>query len=318
VGQPTPQSAQAAATVAGNYTIRIDIYNEAGEIVKTLPVKHFSQPVQSIALSATNTLVSINDTINIIYDGLTIGTWDGTTNSGAEVSNGKYYIKVDNIDINGSVTSVTQVAMVARHLAHVNVDIYNSAGELIKNLDSFTGDAVTLASAVNLSSSTVAPSYQGGVNSAVTVTLTDGTTLVWNGRDDSGQIVTSGQYFLVVTSNDGQGGDSTVTKDIHVFHNGLSLLGSPVIVYPNPDSMRVNGSQVNFLVNSPNPMTLKINIYTIAGEKVDHIDGQPGENPVVWDFSGRGLASGVYLADIEIYDSMGAMQRQITKVLLVH
>jgi uncharacterized repeat protein (TIGR01451 family) len=32
----TPQIASAASTVTGNYTVKIDVYNEAGEVVKTI------------------------------------------------------------------------------------------------------------------------------------------------------------------------------------------------------------------------------------------------------------------------------------------
>ena len=303
--------------MVGNYTVRINVYNEAGEVTKTILLKQFSQPVQSVSLESSDTLVSINGQIQIVYQGQVIGTWDGTNNSGQEVTNGKYYIKVDNIDINGNITSVTQVATVARHLAQVTVNIYNEAGEIVRHLDAVMADAVTLANGVNLSSETFSPSYQAGAGSTLTVTLSNGTTMVWDGRNDSGQIVPSGQYFLEVQSNDGQGGSSTVTKQVTVFHHGLNLEGTPVVVYPNPDSQRVNGTAIQF-AGSPG-LSLKVNIYTIAGELVQEgITGAQGSGTATWDFAGKTIASGLYLADIEITDSQGGFQRQVTKIVIVH
>ena len=313
-----PQVAQAACTVTGNYTVRINVYNESGEVVKTILLKQYSQPIQSVSLQSSNTLVSINDKINIVYQGQVIGTWDGTDNNGQEVTNGKYYIKIDNVDTNGVATSVTQVAMVARHLAHITLNIYNDVGEVVRHLDSVLADAMTLATGVNLSANVISPSYQqGGINSTLTLTLSNGMTVVWDGRNDGGQIVQNGQYFVEMQSTDGQGGASTITKQVSVDHGGLSLTGTPVVVYPNPDSQRVNGPLIQFL-GAPG-LTLRISIYTIAGELVQGgITGQAGSGQAAWDFSGRGIASGLYLADIEMTDSQGGFQRQVTRIVIVH
>jgi flagellar hook assembly protein FlgD len=316
---PTPQIAQAASTVVGNYTVMIDVYNEAGELVKTLPVKQYTQSIPSFSLEPGNTLVSINDKIQIVYKGLVLGTWDGTDNNGGEVTNGKYYIKLDNIDVFGTVTTITQVVKVSRNLAHLTVEIYNEAGEVIRHLDSVTADAVTLSTGVNISAGTIVPSFQGGMNSAVTITLTGGTTLVWDGRNDAGQFVSSGQYFVEVTSNDGQGRDSTITKEINVTSRSTNLTGTPVTVYPNPDSVRVNGSVIYFVANGSTGLTLKVKIYTLAGERVlTDIPVLPGAGFAKWDFTNQAMASGLYLADIEIIDAQGGLQRQITKILIVH
>lgn len=313
-----PQIASAASTVVGNYIVKINVYNEAGEIVKTILSQRYSQPVLNITLQSSSTLVSINDVINIVYQGMVIGTWNGTNNEGQEVANGGYYIKVDNTDQNGSVSSVTQVATVARHLANIAVEIYNSAGEIVRHLDQFTSDAVTLETSVNVSNPIFSPSYQAGPNATTTISLSDGTSLVWDGKGDNGQIVTNGKYFIVVTSNNGQGGDAVVTKEVSVLRNGLNIVPGGILIYPNPESGRVNGSQINFAAPSTPSLTLKVNIYTIAGELVQRVEGQPGTSQLTWNFSGMGLASGLYLADIEIYDPTGAMQRQVSKIVILH
>ncbi len=313
-----PKTAQAAATLQGDYTVEIHVYNEAGEIVKTLLIQHYSQPIQNATLQSSDTLISINDKIDIVYLGKVVGTWDGTNDNGGEVTNGKYYIKIDNVDNLGSVTTVTAVAMVARHLAATDVFIYNEAGEVIRHLGQYLADAVSLTAGVSVSTNTISPSYQGGVNSSMTVSLSNGTTMVWDGRNDAGQIVASGQYFVEVHSNDGQGGETTFVKEVTVFHHGTDLDPGGISVYPNPNHLATDGWVVRFDATAMPNLNLTVRLYTVAGELVDSAQGAQGSSFLQWDLSGKGLASGLYLAEIDLLDPKGATQRTVKKILLFH
>ena len=106
-----------------------------------------------------------------------MGTWNGTNNGGTEVTNGKYYVKIDNIDPTGVVNTQTQAVLVARHLATLTVNIYNEAGELVRRLDQTVADAVTMNTGFNLSASTFSPGYKGGPNTVLTIGLSGGTTI---------------------------------------------------------------------------------------------------------------------------------------------
>ena len=144
-----PQIAQAASTVIGNYTVDINVYNEAGEVVKTIAVLHNSAPILNMTLINGNTLQSINNIIQISNQGQIVGTWNGTNNNGTEVSNGQYYIEAINVNVNGSVSTITQTVIVSRHMADVGVDIYNEAGEVVRHLQQVVSDSVTLTTGVN-------------------------------------------------------------------------------------------------------------------------------------------------------------------------
>jgi flagellar hook assembly protein FlgD len=314
---PVPQTVQAPATVAGNYTIKINIYNEAGEIVKIILTEKFSQPLRNVSLETSNVLDSIHDKINIVYEGRVIGAWDGTNINGEYVSNGQYYIKIDNIDNYGVVDSVTLPAVVSRHLARLDVAIYNETGEMVRHLGELVADAMNPNSGIDLSRDTISPSYQGGDNSNVDITLSDGTTLVWDGRNDKGQIVSNGQYYVQVRGNDGQGGDSMVTKQITVFDRGVQIDPGKVVAYPNPVHVESDPLVVNFAIDSTSPLTLKVGLYTTAGELVQRVEGLPGANRVKWDFTELELAGGLYLAVVEVTDSKGGMQRQVLKVAVL-
>ena len=320
---PLPQEACAALTVQGNFTVRIGVYNEAGELVDQLMApKRFSELIQNVNMSL-NTLVSINDVDQISFHGVVLGAWNGTTTGGSEVTNGKYYIKVDNIDPSGVVNTQTQAVLVARHLATVTVNIYNGAGEVVKHLTETMADALPMNTGFSLSTSTFAPGYQGGSNSNLQIGLSGGITVTWDGRGDNGEFLTNGQYSVEVTTVDGQGGNATVTKQVTIYHSGLELPNGYVSVFPNPYSAKTNANSLVTIKVGGN-YSLKASIYTVAGELVDQVASLPGNNFTTWDPTAQtasgsySVASGVYIAVVVISDPQGATQRTTHKIVVIH
>jgi flagellar hook assembly protein FlgD len=311
------ETASVGVTTTGSYTVKIGVYNEAGELVKEIAVEQFSQGVQAIQLSPNATIQNLEGKIQIYDNGYLLGAWDGTDNSGNPVSNGGYYIKVDSIDPLGVDTSLTQEAVVSRSLAKVEVDIYNEAGEVVRRLygaaDDPNGASMTN---VALSSSVLATNTSSsGAQSQVQI-LIQGSgaplTLVWDGKDDSGQVVTSGRYLMEVHWDNGQGAVSDITRGIQV-EDGGNRPG--VIVEPNILAVSQGVKTANFLSNDPNVQSLNVSVYTVAGERVTEKVGTPGSGRVSWDADG--VASGVYLAVVETLNGSGQITgRQIVKVLV--
>jgi len=319
---PAPQTVSAALTVQGNFTVRIGVYNEAGELVYSIPVTHYSEATLNSTISL-NTLTSINDQTQVLFHGVVLATWNGTTNAGSEVTNGSYYIKIDNIDPSGVVNTQTQRVLVARHLATVTINIYNGAGEVVKHLVQTVDDSLPMNTGFSLSTSAFSPGYEGGSNSDLQIRLSGGTTITWDGRGDNGQFLTNGQYTVEVTTVDGQGGNATVTKQVTIFHTGLELPNGYVSVYPNPYSATTNAnSQVTFRVGGN--YSLKASIYTVAGELVDRVASLPGNNFLTWDPTAQtangsySVASGLYIAVVVISDAQGATQRTTHKLVVIH
>jgi flagellar hook assembly protein FlgD len=317
---PVTQFASAALTVQGNYTVRIGVYNEAGELVYSVPVTHYSEATLNATISL-DTLSSINDQTLVQFGGIILATWNGTTNGGAEVTNGKYYIKIDNIDPAGVVNTQTQAVMVNRHLATVSVNIYNEAGEIVRHLDQTVADAVTLSTGFTLSASSFSPGYQGGSNSTLAINLSSGTAVSWDGRGDTGQFLTNGQYIVEVTTNDGQGGDVTISKEVTLYHGALDLPNGYVSVFPNPFSVRTSASP-SVTIGVGGNYSLKASIYTVAGELIAKIASLPGQNSVTWNPSSQNgqyaLASGLYIAVVDIADAQGEVQRTTHKIVVIH
>ena len=95
-----------------------------------------------------------------------------------------------------------------------------------------------------------------------------------------------------------------------VLNSGRGL--GQVFAQPN----LLSGSQTATLlkVNSTASLTLTAHFYTVSGELVGTAQGSTGANQVAWDFSG--VASGFYLAVVELRDSGGMVTRQITHLVL--
>ena len=277
--------------------------------------------MQDITLAQSSTITSLNGPtgkIDIIYKGAVIGTWDGTNADGQPAANGTYQIKVDNVDSFGSVTSTTQQATVNRSLYKVTVLVYNSVGEVVRHLYSYTDDpGLATVNGVQLSTDVIKPSYApaAGVPSELTISLGNGTTLVWDGRNDTGSFVQTGEYFLEIHSTDGTGGNATVTKEVSVQEGNTGL--KDVVLEPNLVDLSKGSGAVTFMGPQGVNLTLRASVYTLAGELVTVVDGTPGTGTIGW--SASGLASGLYLAVVEVRDNNGAfMGRQIKKITVRH
>jgi flagellar hook assembly protein FlgD len=317
-----PLSASAAATVTGNYTVKIAVYNESGELVKEILMEEYSQPIENIRLEEGNVIESLhgeNNEVDIYYGTHEIGTWDGTNRNGDLVTNGDYYIKVDNIDTYGVVKTTTQKVLVNRAVYRATVNIYNEAGEIIKHLYVYMDDpGLGGVLSMQLSTSVIKPSLeaQGGTPNSVAVILSNGTTVVWDGRSDTGNYAQSGQYFIEVHTVDGQGAQSTVVREVSVIDSDAGRGIERVLASPNLLN-EANGYKVTFTTKTAIPLTLKASIYTLAGELVGTIQGRAGTNSVIWD--GGGVVSGLYLAVVEMRDANGGfLSQQTKKIAVIH
>jgi len=320
-GLATPITSSVNVQIPATYTVSINIYNSAGEVVKTIPVHSYTAPINSIALSTSNQITTLQgpgSTIEIYYGGVLIGTWDGSSNSGNPVTNGVYEIQLDSTSPLGVVTSVEQPATVNRKLSVVTANIYNSAGEIVRTLyytvDGGTNSQMTN---VNLSSEimTLGSKTSGGATILQIVVNTTGTpvTLTWDGTNNSATDVTSGTYEIELHWDDGEGQTSNITRSVIVVSGGVS---GTVVAEPN---MLTNGQTLTTFNGAgiANAWVLNAKVYTIAGELVKSIPGSPGTPTTQWN--ALGMASGVYIVAVQVQDANGGvLDNQLLKVLVLH
>lgn len=314
---PRPTFTPTPTFTAAPFTVKVGVYNEAGELVKELLVASFSQSIDHITLSAgaaVTALQGTGSTVGIYFQGRLIGTWDGTTSAGLPVSNGVYHIQAESSDSFGVVATTTQQVTVSRPVARMTLTVYDEAGEIVRHLYQTMGDpAFGSVSDLDLSSTVIQPSASPGAptRAQIVIEWSPGTpvTLSWDGRADSGKGVTAGKYFLEAHWDDGQGRNGTLIKTLTV-EGGTA--GPGVSVGPNPFQAG-SGSQAVFRAGSTEPLTLAVAIYTLAGERVKVLEGDPGSNQAFWD--GTGVASGLYLAAVTLKDSQGRfMGRQVIRL----
>lgn len=316
-GNPTPQHASVNVTIEAVYTVKIGVYNESGELVKQIYVKELSQQITSISLLQTPTITSLNGVVYVTFDGVQLATWDGTNQAGDPVSNGVYYVKVDNIDANNVVTSVSETVTVSRSIAKVQVNVYNEAGEVIKHLFVYASDPGNMNLGNTLFSSNViqptlgTPTPNG--TSSLTITLPNGTTINWDGTNDNGQLVTDGVYTVEIHWLDGNGGEQVTTHNVSVERgNGR---GSAVAVAA-PNILTGNSSGTTVYVNPALDLTLTAAVYDVAGELVKKpVTGPAGSGTAPVDVSG--LASGLYFVVVDLVNPNGQIvQRQVTQIVI--
>ncbi len=321
-GQAVPLTASAVVVVTGNYTVKIGVYNEAGELIYALPVEHFSQSVDNYTLNPGNVINSLNganNAVSIVYDGVIIGVWNGQNQSGAPVDNGNYYVKVDNINPLGVDQSTTQQVTVNRSIYQVSLVIYNEAGEAVRHLLTYMDDKGPAGlSSVQISSSVLSASANGstGNNSKVTISLGGGASVAWDGTADNGAYVSSGQYFIDVHTIGGQGGETNVTLKVMVVdtnaQNGVGIVDAR----PNILNRASPNYTTTFVSNSSMNLTLRLKVYDTAGELVQKSKlGGDGQNSVQWDASG--VASGLYLAVVESLNAQGGLVSKTTLKVVV-
>jgi hypothetical protein len=105
-----------------------------------------------------------------------------------------------------------------------------------------------------------------------------------------------------------------VTKQVSVQEpDGTNL----VIARPNILDASKGIMGTTFTTNSSMSLTLKISLYTTAGELVKVVQGDSGSGTAYLGASG--LASGIYIAVVEVKDSQDRLvSRQTLKVLVRH
>ena len=317
-----PLTASVAATVRGNYTVIIGVYNGAGELVKQILKQTFSRPLDNISLGnggVINRLHGTGSEVGIYYGGQLLGAWDGTNGDGRLVSNGVYFVKVENIDSYGTLTSSTLNVSVDRSLYKATILVYNAAGEVARHLYAYLDDpGMAGVSSMQLSASVI---RTGGANNGVTpsqvsVILNGAVTAVWDGKSDNGGFVQAGQYFIEAHAEDGQGAQATVTRRISVQEGDNSSGIGKVTAMPNLLN-RANGYRTTFESDSVASLELRVSLYTVAGDRVITVKGEAGTNRAVWDASR--VASGLYLAEVEGRDAGGGLaSRKILKVMVIH
>ncbi len=239
--------------------------------------------------------------------------WNGADSAGQWVASGTYTLVLTSRDPFGQVTTFTCQVTVIREPADVQVEIYNSAGELVRH---FSGQADDPRSGAQLSvsSQSFAASGLPGQGLVIQYGSASGDTVTWDGRNDQGDLAQSGTYTVKVLRQL-PGSSPTVLTDTVTL---LDVSGDPLAgALAAPDPALAGQGRVEILLGAPAAQGVRAAVYDQAGEKVADLEAAAGSRGLTWDISGRRMAEGVYLIVLSTRDARGRVARKVLKEALL-
>jgi uncharacterized repeat protein (TIGR01451 family) len=296
------------------YTVKVGVYNAAGELVREVWVQRLSERIEDFSVVENPAITSLDDVVYVEYEGVRIATWDGTNKVGDPVTNGRYHLKIDSVDAYGVAHSVSKEVMVSRSIAKVGVKVYNAAGEVVRDLYTFMEDpcgrgGVTGTptpcrnplSEMTVSTKVLKPVAQGtpGPNGELRITSEGGLDVTWDGKGEDGAPVQSGHYEVEVHYTDGLGGEETVSVGVVV--QGGTREPSAGYLTASPNLLKGGQTTTTIMVNDPAAGEVRVNLYNVAGELIKK--ARATSDQVTLDFAG--LSSGLYFAVTEVRDLQG-------------
>jgi flagellar hook assembly protein FlgD len=172
---------------------------------------------------------------------------------------------------------------------------------------------------VNLSSKVIQPgSTVATAANLQIIVLNSGNpvTLMWDGTNNLGTVVTPGTYSIQLNWDNGQGSTTDISRTVLVTGGGGGVSGvvvaEPNVLEPSQTlTTTFNGMGIT------NASTVNVKIYTIAGQLVASIQGISGTQTAQW--TATNIASGIYFAAVEVLDANGGViEHQTLKLLVLH
>jgi hypothetical protein len=294
----------------------VTIYNSAGEVVKHLysgSSQNFPNgfTLSSTAVAPGGSGVSLDLGGKIQGGGSTL-TWLGSNDNGQSVSPGTYTIQVVQTDPFGGIKSWTQAVTVMPAAVTQSLDIYNSAGELVRQINTASISSLPLND-INLNNPSNS-AYVVGTGAGVKFILhnTSGAQVpeTWDGKSSTGQTVAPGTYIVQLVDN-GPAHSVVMSKSFTVL-DGAGAPSFDVIAGPNPVGpadkelvFSLNGIQAGEFAS--------VELYNVAGELIASGSGSLGNNRVAMKVEGN-WSSGIYVAIINANQGIIVISRKIYKI----
>lgn len=242
--------------------------------------------------------------------------WTAITAQSQNAAQGVYYIKVEQTDSYGHVTSFIKNVTVVNSQEYIELNIYNGAGEIVRSIRK-TGPVtdpklmleIDDVIAIESTGSPVLIKYGQAMGSVIN----------WDGKNHEGKVVSTGSYEVQVIIHTAAG-ETMSTKTIVVLREQKNYLDSLVII-PNPYSPASGYTPVVFRWTAGTETgSAFIKIYNIAGELVKTLTGKI-EDPagLSWDTyitKGERAGTGLYICVLETRNTEGYTNRKVEKLAI--
>ena len=312
------------------YHLVLTLYNTAGEVVRHVFDGNSSVDPTNFESQIIGAPIGGRLPMAISISGVGAGSppsivWQGDNDNGQTVSNGTYYFKLESTDSFGKTTALIKEVVVLGNTGGNSLAIYNSAGELVRNLPLTTlpSDLIdfTLVDTEAIATGDTANGSSGQNGLKMNLRDANGNThpWAWDGRNDKGQPVASGTYTVQLVHT--ELGAPTTVKSISVTvlqapNESLQASLGGALVVPAP--WRPGGMSGDFALIVYKPLPGKEGVakcYNLAGELVAL--GLDANNQGQVQIPVSKLASGVYVVDFEITENKAILGRRVLKVVVV-
>jgi len=315
----------APTPIPAPFLVSVDIYNSAGEKVRNLYTGPSEISMNQLQVIVGGPTATAPVSVDIAGLGTPGGdpTWNGTNQGGQFVSNGVYYVKVSSSDPFGNTTVVTTPVNVLGVQNQEMVEIFNSAGEVVRKFDlsGLTSTAQNLSvnlgpgqEAVAASINPVTGAESGGVNLTLTLANGGSQSLYWDGQSSNGDPLQSGVYLIELVRT--EPGQSATVKSVSVTlleaKNGTAqAVAASAWVGPNP----VQQGAPILVHYAPNAQEWgQGKLFNLAGEMVAQASDGAANGLIRFT---RNVAPGIYLVDFEVRRNESVLARRVLKVAVV-
>lgn len=325
------------------FIVKIEAYNEAGERVKLIVEDRLDSPFGGIDILQGGSGTSVFNqfatdeygnvmplvfrlpgvrTPDQLMNGYADFAWAGFNDNGQEINQGLYYIKISVTDSYGHVNTTTKEIMLIKQKSYVKVSIYNSAGELVRQMEK-EGSPGTQASlsieeivAIDKNGSSIPIGY-GGIDN-----------FYWDGRNGLGKPVESGIYEVQLETMTADGYSVVASRTIAVMYEGSNnVLSDPdnpeafPKAYPNPKIITGDfEGRVTFEWFAASEGNVYLDIYNMAGELVKKVKGRLNPNSLSWDMRSTGnheISSGTYIVVMRGVRDNGDFETKKIKLVII-
>jgi flagellar hook assembly protein FlgD len=317
----------------------VEAYNEAGERVKLITSANISANIngfETYVNGEKNNVFNPNEAdgkgdLYLRFPGIITPeqnaltyvefAWDGTNESGQEINQGVYFIKVSIQDEYGHTETTIKEVQLIKTEEYTRISIYNGAGEIVSLIET------PLASGSIIDLTGLDDVLYVGTGGTVPIKYgSAGQALNWDGKNLDGQTVSNGIYEIVVEVKTATGYETMASKTVTV----LSEEGAPMLVdstgklfpkiYPNPliTNSTTPPAVIDWFLAVPGEITVRI--YNVAGELVRKLEGDLNAKPMTWDLreqNGQAVSSGLFIIVMQAKADDGRRETAVTKFVVI-
>jgi hypothetical protein len=297
---PTPSAPLSAS---------IKVYNGAGELVAVLETSLglFTLPSNITVIDGVfDPDLGGKGTLQMDGPGTTVA-WNGKASGGGMVASGSYFVVTQVQDSFGKLSTWTTPLTVLRTPSGAEVEVYNSAGELVWH----ASKAVSSGGAMQVSDTHLVAGAPAGIKISFGSGPAD--YVVWNGTNGAGAQVSQGNYLVKITQRSGSGAVSTYSQGVVVLRDNAEAFES-VLAAPNPARGPQPELRVSFQGAAPGQEAWG-EVYNMAGERVGALRGDTTAG-LAWRVPLE-LADGVFLLRAGAISPQGRKSSKILKVVIL-